>query len=56
MGRPATTGRYKTRKELEDTVWLFYKESNQTISEVARACRISLQTANSIIAKQFLKK
>jgi AcrR family transcriptional regulator len=45
-----TTGRYKTRAELESAVRDFYAMRGTTLSQVARLCGITYGTAASIIS------
>lgn len=51
-GRPRATGRYDTREELEEAVCSFYYNSPQTISEVCRACQISIGVFNQIVKEK----
>jgi hypothetical protein len=50
-GRPPTTGRYKTRAELCDAVLRDHYLSDMTISDIARAARISPTAASTIISR-----
>lgn len=48
-GRKPTTGRYRTRKELEEMVkWYYYKSPN-SMAEIARIVRVSPGTVARII-------
>ena len=51
MGRPKTTGRFRTRAELVDRIRSLYfnPDFNLSMSGVARHCRVSPVTANTII-------
>jgi hypothetical protein len=50
-GPKPTTGRYETRAELEEAVRRLYWHGPQNVTQVARACRISLGTALKILNK-----
>lgn len=50
-GRPLTTGRYETRKELvERVLHLYYKSKfNVSMNRIASICRISSATVCAIV-------
>lgn len=48
-GRPKTTGRFNTRRELVDRVRHLYFQTDMSVSSVARNCGVSQTTANNII-------
>jgi len=53
-GRKKTTGRYKTREELERTVMTLYLDSKQSLSAIADLCGISFTTAANIFKDNCL--
>ena len=48
-GRKPTTGRYKTREELEDMVKWYYKNSPNSMAAIARMVRVSPGTVARIL-------
>ena len=49
MGRAKTTGRFKTREELVDTVWAQYLYTQATSSEIAKYVQVSDPTVGNIL-------
>lgn len=47
-GRPATTGRYRTRAELEE--WVRFFSRSQSDAQVARTTGVSESTVRKILA------
>lgn len=48
-GRKPTTGRYSSREELVREVWHWYDLPGTSQAQVARICRVSIQTVSKIL-------
>lgn len=48
-GRKKTTGRYATREELVENIFLLYYGTDANITDVARICRVSGPTVSKIL-------
>lgn len=47
--RKKTTGRFATREELVATVWREWRKTPRNQTQIARFCRVSATTVNSIL-------
>jgi hypothetical protein len=48
-GRPSTTGKYKTRKELEEAIFRDYHLNKMTLTQAANASHVSLSVVSRLI-------
>jgi transposase len=49
MGRPKTTGRFATRQELLDRIWMLYENGGMSLNGIARSCKVSNTTVSHVI-------
>ena len=50
-GRKLTTGRFSTRKELEEYIWMLWTETELKQAQIARNARVSETTVANIIKR-----